>query len=111
MWITNSYQADWMCLLANTGGGHPHKNKSLICVPMDTPGISVTKIPDKLGMRSSDTGQIYFDNVRVPQKFRIGEEGMGFMYQMMQFQDERLMAGAACKFKNIYCIFSACVSL
>ena len=38
MWITNSLQADWMCLLANTREGAPHVNKSLIIVPMDTPG-------------------------------------------------------------------------
>jgi citronellyl-CoA dehydrogenase len=41
-------------------------------------------------MKSSDTAQFYFDEVRVPQRYRIGEEGAGFMYQMMQFQEERL---------------------
>ena len=45
-------------------------------------------------MDSSDTAQIHFDDVRVPQRYRIGEEGMGFTYQMMQFQEERLWAGA-----------------
>src|SRR6185437_8219562 len=50
---------------------------------------------DKLGMRSSDTAQIFFDDVRVPQRFLIGEEGKGFTYQMMQFQEERLWAAAA----------------
>jgi citronellyl-CoA dehydrogenase len=39
MWITNSLQADWMCMLVNTGDGPQHKNKSLVMVPMDTPGI------------------------------------------------------------------------
>jgi citronellyl-CoA dehydrogenase len=43
MWITNSLQADWMCLLANTSEGPAHKNKSLIIVPMNTPGITVAK--------------------------------------------------------------------
>ena len=38
MWITNAFQADWMCLLANTGDGPVHQNKSLICLPMDTKG-------------------------------------------------------------------------
>jgi len=94
MWITNSIQADWMCVLANTGEGHVHKNKSLICVPMKTPGIHIAKKIDKLGMRCSDTGLIYFEDVRVPQSYIIGEEGMGFTYQMLQFQEERL-AGAA----------------
>ena len=94
MWITNSLQADWMCLLANTSEGPAHKNKSLIVVPMNTPGISVAKKIRKIGMMSSDTGLIHFDDVRVPQRNRIGEEGLGFTYQMQQFQEERLWAAA-----------------
>jgi len=94
MWITNSVQADWMCLLANTSEGAAHKNKSLIVVPMKTPGITVAKKIRKIGMMASDTGLIHFDDVRVPQRFRIGEEGLGFTYQMMQFQEERLWAAA-----------------
>ncbi|GAB6019158.1 hypothetical protein CHUAL_000777 [Chamberlinius hualienensis] len=92
MWITNALQADWMCLLVNTSKGGLHQNKSLICVPMKTPGVHVAKKLDKLGMRSSDTGLIYFEDVRVPQTNLIGEEGMGFMYQMLQFQEERIAA-------------------
>lgn len=94
MWITNSLQANWMCLLANTSEGAAHKNKSLIIVPMDTPGITRAKKIRKIGMMASDTGVIHFDDVRVPQRNRIGEEGMGFTYQMMQFQEERLWAAA-----------------
>jgi citronellyl-CoA dehydrogenase len=94
MWITNSLQADWMCLLANTSEGPAHKNKSLIIVPMNTPGITVAKKIRKIGMMSSDTGLIHFDDVRVPQRHRIGEEGLGFTYQMQQFQEERLWAAA-----------------
>ncbi|NXG42877.1 IVD dehydrogenase, partial [Psilopogon haemacephalus] len=90
MWITNGCQADWMCLLANTSQGPPHRNKSLICLPMNLPGIHIAKKIDKLGMRSSDTAQIFFEDVRVPSKNLIGEEGMGFIYQMLQFQEERL---------------------
>jgi len=92
LWITNSLQADWMCVLANTSEGAAHKNKSLIIVPMNTPGITRAKKIRKVGMMSSDTGLIHFDDVRVPQRNRIGEEGMGFIYQMQQFQDERLWA-------------------
>lgn len=92
MWITNSTQADALCLLANTGDGPVHKNKSLIMVPTNTPGISFSERLNKLGMRSSDTAQIFFDDVRVPQSNRIGAEGFGFMYQMEQFQEERLHA-------------------
>ena len=94
MWITNSLQADWMCLLANTGEGAAHKNKSLIVVPMDSPGITKAKKIRKIGMMASDTGLIHFDDVRVPQRHRIGEEGAGFTYQMLQFQEERLWAAA-----------------
>ena len=63
-------------------------------VPMNTPGITKAKKIRKIGMMSSDTGLIHFDDVRVPQTNRIGEEGMGFTYQMMQFQEERLWAAA-----------------
>ena len=94
MWITNSLQADWMCVLANTSEGAPHKNKTLIMLPMKTKGVSVAKKIKKIGMNSSDTGLIYFDDVRVPQRYAIGQEGMGFTYQMMQFQEERLWAAA-----------------
>lgn len=94
MWTTSGTQADWICLLANTSEGAPHRNKSLICVPMKTKGVTVARKLKKLGMWSSDTAQLFFDDVRVPQRFRIGEEGMGFTYQMLQFQEERLWAAA-----------------
>ena len=101
MWITNSLQADWMCMLVNTGDGPAHKNKSLIMVPMRdgrggqlTKGIEVAQKIRKIGMNSSDTGLIYFDEVRVPQRNLIGQEGQGFIYQMQQFQEERLWAAA-----------------
>lgn len=96
MWITNGTQADWICLLCNTGEGPIHRNKSLICVPMKSKGVTIARKLDKLGMRSSDTAQIYFDEVRVPKRNRIGEEGLGFTYQMVQFQEERLWGAAAC---------------
>jgi citronellyl-CoA dehydrogenase len=103
MWTTNGTQADWMCLLANTSEGAAHKNKTLICLPLrengpSSPlrkGIEITRKIRKIGMMSSDTAQFYFDEVRVPQRWRIGEEGMGFTYQMMQFQEERLWAAAS----------------
>ena len=98
MWITNGTQADWVCLLVNTSSDTPHRSKSLLCVPLKengkrAKGVTVQKI-DKIGMWSSDTAQIFFDEVRVPQRNLIGEEGKGFIYQMMQFQEERLSAAA-----------------
>jgi citronellyl-CoA dehydrogenase len=111
MWITNSLQADWMCMLVNTGDGPIHKNKSLVMVPMrDAPngkltkGIEVAQKIRKIGMNSSDTGLIYFDEVRVPQRYRIGAEGQGFIYQMQQFQEERLWAAASCLQSLTNCI-------
>src|SRR5262245_51154202 len=95
MWITSGTQADWMCLIANTSDGPVHRNKSLICVPMKARGVSVARKLDKLGMRASDTAQIFFEDVRVPQTNRIGEEGQGFTYQMLQFQEERLWSAAS----------------
>lgn len=96
MWITNGTQADWICLLANTSDAPVHRNKSLICVPMKSKGVHVARKLDKMGMRCSDTAQIFFDNVHVPKRNRIGEQGQGFTYQMIQFQEERLWGAAAC---------------
>ena len=102
MWITNSIQADWMCMLVNTSDGPAHKNKSLVMVPMRdgpngqlTKGIEIAQKIRKIGMNSSDTGLIYFDDVRVSQRNLIGQEGAGFVYQMQQFQEERLWAAAS----------------
>jgi citronellyl-CoA dehydrogenase len=94
MWITNAPSADFICLLANTSDDKVHVNKSLIVVPMNTPGITIAPKLNKLGMRSSETAQVFFDNVRVPQRYRIGQEGAGFMMQMLQFQEERLFGAA-----------------
>jgi citronellyl-CoA dehydrogenase len=94
MWITNGLEADWCCLLANTSDAPPHKNKSLIVVPLDARGVTRQKI-HKVGMHSSDTAQLFFDGVRVPQRHLIGQEGLGFTFQMMQFQEERLWGAAS----------------
>ncbi|HET6281360.1 MAG TPA: acyl-CoA dehydrogenase family protein [Polyangia bacterium] len=94
MWITNGMQADWMCCLANTGNGPAHLNKSLIVIPLGAKGVERARKIKKIGMWSSDTAQIFLDEVRVPQRFRIGEENAGFTYQMLQFQEERLWVAA-----------------
>ena len=94
MWTTSGLQADWTCLLANTSEGNLHTNKSLICLPMDANGITKTKI-HKLGSHSSDISQTIFENVVVPKKYLIGEEGKGVTYQMVQFQRERLWVAAS----------------
>ena len=94
MWITNGMKADWCCLLVNTEpDAAPHKAKSLVMVPMDSAGITRQKI-HKIGMNSSDTAQLFFDEVRVPRRNTVGKPGDGFRMQMMQFQEERLWAAA-----------------
>jgi len=95
MWITTGTQSDWACMLVNTGEGKVHQNKSLLIVPLDAKGVDRKTKLDKLGMRASDTAMIFLDNVRVPRRNLIGTEGMGFMYQMLQFQEERLFGAAS----------------
>ena len=97
MWITNGTQADWMCMLVNTGDGGRHANKSLFIVPLKEDGkrvhgVSVGRKLRKIGMHASDTALLHFEDVRVPARNLVGEEGQGFTYQMMQFQEERLYA-------------------
>ncbi len=92
MYITNSLQADWICVLARTSDEGGHRGMSQIIVPTDTPGFSVAKKLDKLGMRASDTGLLSFDDVRVPVRNTVGEIGRGFQQQMVQFVIERTWA-------------------
>ncbi len=92
LYITNGTQADWICLLARTEEGSTgFAGMSLIVVPTDTPGFSVSRKLDKLGNHSSDTAELSFDDVRVPLANTIGEPGRGFQMQMEQFQIERLV--------------------
>ncbi|MEX2113728.1 MAG: acyl-CoA dehydrogenase family protein [Pirellulales bacterium] len=103
LYITNGVQADWICLLARTSPGAGYKGMSLIVVPTDVKGFAVAKKLEKMGNWSSDTAELVFDNVRVPVANCIGEEGMGFIYQMQQFQNERLVSslGAAASAEKI----------
>jgi citronellyl-CoA dehydrogenase len=109
MWITNAAQADWLCTLVNTSEGSAHANKSLVIIPTKLPGVEIGPKIDKLGMRASDTCPVFFDNVRVPQRHRIGEEGMGFMMQMIQFQEERL-CGAASTLRSMEDLIDATIT-
>ena len=75
LWTTSGTQADWMCLLANTSEGAAHKNKTLICLPMKTKGVSVAKKLRKIGMMSSDTAQIHLSDAPVPGRAPLGRVG------------------------------------
>ncbi len=89
MFITNGTQADFFTLLARTGDEPGYHSFSLFVVPSDLSGVTVGRKLDKLGIRISDTAELFFDNVRVPAENLIGHEGEGFIYQMQQFQHER----------------------
>ncbi len=91
IYITNAATADWLCLLAVTDPEAGYGGFSQIVVPTDSPGFSY-QLLDKIGNWGSDTGLLFFEDVRVPVANTIGESGRGFQQQMMQFQDERLIA-------------------
>ncbi len=90
--ITNATQADFVTTLVRTSEEPGHHCYSLFVIPTDLDGFKIGGKMDKLGMRSSDTAELFFDNVRVPAKNLVGEEGEGFIYQMRQFQHERFSA-------------------
>jgi len=94
IYITNAATADWLCLLAITDPAGGYGGFSQIIVPTDAPGVSY-QLLDKIGNWGSDTGLFFFENVRVPVANTIGDVGRGFQQQMMQFQDERLVAAVS----------------
>lgn len=95
-YITNGTQADFLTLLARTSEAPGYHSFSLFVVPTALPGFKISKKLDKLGMRSSDTAELYFDDMRIPAENLIGQEGEGFVYQMQQFQHERFAALPMC---------------
>lgn len=82
--ITNGYYGDFVVTAVKTERGI-----SMLVIDLDAPGVTKSKL-DKLGLRSSDTAEIAFDNVKVPVENLIGEEGKGFYYMMDSLQVERL---------------------
>lgn len=92
IFITNGTQADYVTLLTKTDPDAGHHGFTLLVVPTDTPGFSVAQKLEKVGNHCSDTAELVFEDMRVPVANRIGDEGMGFIYQMQQFQKERMVA-------------------
>ena len=88
-YITNGTQADFLTLLARTSEDPGYHSFSLFVVPTNLKGFQVSRKLDKLGVRCSDTAELFFDNMLVPAENLIGQEGEGFIYQMQQFQHER----------------------
>ena len=93
-YITNGTRADFITLLAKTDPDSNHSGISVILVPTNLKGFHVSKKLDKIGNWSSDTAELFFDDVKVPVRYRLGEEGLGFQYLMQNFQSERLIGSA-----------------
>ncbi|UCD83088.1 MAG: acyl-CoA dehydrogenase family protein [Desulfobacterales bacterium] len=91
-YITNGTQADFLTLLARTSDDPGYHSFSLFVVPTNLPGFQVSRKLNKMGLRSSDTAELFFDDMRIPAENMIGKEGEGFIYQMQQFQHERFSA-------------------
>lgn len=91
MWITNGTRADFITLAARTGGPG-YGGVSLFTFPTDVKGFGVSKKLDKVGNLASDTALLYFEDCRIPARYLLGEENMGFYHVMTNFQGERLIA-------------------
>jgi citronellyl-CoA dehydrogenase len=93
-YITNGVRADFLLLVAKTDPTQRHTGISLFLVDTDTPGFHVEKRLSKVGMHSSDTAELRFEDMRVPAANLLGEEGKGFHHIMWELQGERLSAAA-----------------
>lgn len=89
--ITNGSRADFITLLAKTNPDAGAHGCSFFLVPCAEKGFNVSRKLDKVGNRSSDTAEIFLEDVRIPASYRLGNENMGFMYLMQNFQSERLI--------------------
>ncbi|MDP7599224.1 MAG: acyl-CoA dehydrogenase family protein [Acidimicrobiales bacterium] len=92
-YISNGTRADFITLAVRTGEAGP-KGISLVIFPTDTPGFEVGRRLDKLGARASDTGELFFDDCRIPATNLVGEEGHGLRYILSHFGGERLVIAA-----------------
>ncbi len=94
MFITNGKRADFCLLVARTDKPAGYEGFSLFIVDTDLPGFHVSRTLDKLGMHSSDTAELFLDDVRVPATALLGEEGKGFYQIMWELQGERVVGAA-----------------
>lgn len=101
--ITNGVYSDYLVVAAKTTPDMGNKGISMFIMDRDTPGISATKL-DKLGWKASDTGEIAFDNVRIPVENLMGEENKGFSYLMQHFALERLIMGINAHARSEYAL-------
>ncbi|MEO1262378.1 MAG: acyl-CoA dehydrogenase family protein [Bacteroidota bacterium] len=89
--ITIGYSADFCIIACKTRPGTPQEGISLIIADANMEGYSKGAPLQKLGLKESDTCELFFDNVKVPKGNLIGKEGMGFKYMMMELPRERLI--------------------
>ncbi|OGQ01415.1 MAG: acyl-CoA dehydrogenase [Deltaproteobacteria bacterium RBG_19FT_COMBO_52_11] len=94
IFITNGVRSDFITLVVRTGDKKGYKGFSLFLVDKETPGFTVTRNLNKLGMRSSDTAELLFEDCRVPSGALLGEEGKGFYHIMWELQGERIIGAA-----------------
>lgn len=83
MWITNAYEAAGAVVFATTDKAKKHKGISAFIVPMPTPGLTLGKKEDKLGIRGSSTAQLIFEDCAIPKGNLLGEPGQGFKIAMV----------------------------
>ena len=93
--ITNGGVADLYVVFANSAPEKGARGISAFIVPRKTPGVTVGKVEDKMGHRASNTTELFFEDVRVPEGNRIGREGAGFLIAMRTFDRTRAAVGAA----------------
>ncbi len=101
--ITNGVYSDYLVVAAKTSPELGGKGISIFIIDRETPGISATKL-DKLGWRASDTAEIAFDNVVVPEENLMGEKDMGFPYIMQHFALERLIMAVNAHARSEYAL-------
>ena len=94
IFITNGARCNWALVVTKVARERGHSGFNLLVVEKDTPGFQVTRTLEKLGMHSSDTAELLFEDCRVPVANRIGEEGDGFKDLMWELQGERMIAAA-----------------
>ena len=90
-YITNGTRADFVTLMVKTDPDAGHSGISIVVCPTDVKGFSISKKLEKAGNWASDTAELFFEDVRVPKRYLLGQEGMGFVYLMQNFQSERLV--------------------
>ncbi|MBL7904106.1 MAG: acyl-CoA dehydrogenase [Bacteroidales bacterium] len=89
-WITNGNTAGTYLVIAQTHKEKGHKGINVLIVDRNSPGITVGPHEDKMGMRSSDTHSVMFNDVKVPKENRIGEDGFGFKFAMKTLEGGRI---------------------